>query len=110
MRQGKWRTQNHTNILAFLDNVSQSIGCAKLPTTVILATDGLEDSEYARLKSSAAHLPAPEGKPFSGCVELQMLGIGQGTKSPKETVRLRQEWSRWAKAAGFKQFQGLNDW
>jgi hypothetical protein len=110
VRTGKWHAESRTNILAFLDNVSESIGCKGMPTTVILATDGLEDSEYARLQNPSAHLPAPTGKPFAGCAELQMLGIGQGTRSPKETVRLRQQWAQWAQAAGFKQFQGLNDW
>jgi hypothetical protein len=107
---GKWHSQDNTNILAFLDNVSNSIGCAKIPTTVILASDGIEDSEYTRLQMDGAHLPAPDGKPFRGCTELQILGIGQGTRSPKTTVRLRAEWSRWAHAAGFAKFTGLNDW
>ena len=107
---GKWRAQGRTNILAFLDNVSQSIGCAGLPTTVILASDGIEDSEYARLEHSDAHLPAPEGRPFAGCAELQILGLGEGTGRPSETVRLRDEWTRWAREAGFARFQGLNDW
>jgi len=110
VRQGKWRAQGRTNILAFLDNVSQSIGCAGLPTTVILASDGIEDSEYARLEYSDARLPAPEGRPFAGCAELQILGLGVGGNSPMRTVRLRQDWSGWARAAGFRSFQGLNDW
>jgi hypothetical protein len=107
---GKWRAQNNTNILAFLDNVSQSLGCSGIPTTIILASDGIEDSEYVRLGHSDAHLPPPQGKPFAGCAELQILGIGQGTRSPVETDRLRHEWERWASAAGFQKFQGLNDW
>jgi hypothetical protein len=107
---GKWRAQGRTNILAFLDNVSQSIGCADLPTTIILASDGIEDSEYARLEHSDAHLPSPEGRPFAGCAELQILGLGEGTNSPSETVRLRGEWARWSHAAGFARFEGLNDW
>lgn len=110
VKSGKWRAQNHTNILAFLDNVSQSIGCSGMATTIILASDGVEDSEYAHLARRGSHLPAPDGHPFVGCSELQILGLGQGTRSPKETVRLRQAWSGWAKAAGFKRFQGLNDW
>lgn len=110
VRHGKWHAQNHTNILAFLDNVSQSLGCSGLPTTIILASDGIEDSEYAHLASASAHLPAPDGKPFAGCTEFQILGLGQGTRSPKETVRLRREWSGWARAAGFQKFQALNDW
>ena len=107
---GKWRAQGRTNILAFLDNVSQSIGCSGLPTTVILASDGIEDSEYARLDHPDAHLPSPDGRPFAGCAELQILGLGEGTGSPSETVRLRGEWARWSHEAGFAGFQGLNDW
>ena len=110
VKRGKWHAQNRTNILAFLDNVSQSIGCAGMPTTIILASDGIEDSEYAHLARPKSHLPAPDGRPFAGCAELQILGLGQGTRSPIETVRLREEWTGWAKAAGFKRFQGLNDW
>ncbi len=108
--RGKWVSQETTNILAFMDNIANSIGCAKLPTTVILASDGIEDSEYVRMQMDDSHLPAPEGKPFRGCAELQILGIGQGTRSPIETVRLRREWSRWAAKAGFGRFTGLNDW
>ncbi len=107
---GKWRSQSNTNILAFLDNVSQSIGCGGLPTTVVLASDGIEDSEYVRLQQAGAHLPAPAGRPFRGCTEMQILGIGQGTRSPIVTTRLRTEWTRWAAAAGFGRFIGLNDW
>jgi hypothetical protein len=110
VKSGKWHAQDHTNILAFLDNVSQSIGCATLPTTIVLASDGVEDSEYAHLARRRSHLPAPKGHPFSGCTELQILGLGQGTRSPKATVRLRGDWAGWAQAAGFKRFQGLNDW
>ncbi|HEY5338916.1 MAG TPA: hypothetical protein VIJ85_11980 [Rhizomicrobium sp.] len=110
VRSGKWRAQGHTNILAFMDNVSQSVGCSGLPTTIILASDGIEDSEYARLQHRDAHLPAPDGKPFAGCAELQILGLGEGDNSPSETVRLRSEWGGWAHAAGFVHFQGLNDW
>ncbi|HEY2070954.1 MAG TPA: hypothetical protein VGG48_15470 [Rhizomicrobium sp.] len=110
VKSGKWHAQDNTNILALLDNVSQAIGCARLPTTVILASDGIEDSEYARLERDTSHLPSPEGRPFAGCAELQILGIGVGTGSPTETVRLRSEWSRWAREAGFARFSGLNDW
>jgi hypothetical protein len=110
VKSGKWRSQDNTNILAFLDNQSQSIGCAGLPTTVILASDGIEDSEYTRLERHDAHLPPPDGRPFRGCAEMQILGIGEGTRSPMETTRLRAEWSRWAQAAGFAHFLGLNDW
>jgi hypothetical protein len=110
VKNGKWRSQDNTNILAFLDNVSQSIGCGGMPTTVVLASDGIEDSEYTRLQNATAHLPSPQGKPFRGCAEMEILGIGQGTRSPMETTRLRTEWTRWAASAGFGRFVGLNDW
>ena len=110
VRSGKWRAQGNTNILAFMDNVSQSIGCSGLPTTIVLASDGIEDSEYTRLGHADAHLPTPQGKPFAGCTEFQILGLGEGDNSPSETVRLRGEWDRWAHTSGFARFQGLNDW
>lgn len=110
VQRGKWVAQNNTNIVAFLDNAVSSIGCSGMPTTVILASDGIEDSEYAKLELEDSHLPAPEGHPFKGCAELQILGVGQGTKSPVETMRLRSQWTRWASAAGFGHFLGLNDW
>jgi hypothetical protein len=107
---GKWKAQGRTNILAFLDNASRSEGCSGLPTTIILATDGIEDSQLARLDDPSDHLPDTDGKPFAGCSELQILGIGEGTRSPVKTARLRAEWTRWAHAAGFAKFEGLNDW
>ena len=110
VKTGKWRAQENTNILAFLDNVSHSIGCAGMPTTIVLASDGLEDSDYARLIRGDAHLPVPGGKPFAGCAELEIFGLGQGADSPRLTTRLRTEWSGWARAAGFARFVGLNDW
>jgi len=110
VERGKWRAQDNTNIVAFLDNAVQSIGCSGMPTTVILASDGIEDSEYAKLDREDSHLPIPDGHPFRGCAELQILGVGQGTRSPVETVRLRTQWTRWAQAAGFAKFLGLNDW
>ena len=110
VRSGRFHAQNNTNILAFLDNVSQSIGCRGMPTSVVLASDGIEDSDYARLDDPDAHLPHPQGHPFRGCAELDIFGLGQGTRSPRKTTRLRGEWSDWAQAAGFAHFQGLNDW
>lgn len=110
VKTGKWRAQENTNVLAFLDNVSHSIGCTGMPTTIVLASDGLEDSDYARLIHASGHLPAPNAKPFANCAELEILGLGQGANSPRLTTRLRGEWSGWARAAGFAQFVGLNDW
>jgi hypothetical protein len=110
VQRGRWRSQGRTNILAFMDNVSESLGCGGLPTTVILASDGVEDSEYAHLEDLDGHLPRPDGRPFAGCAEMQILGLGVGTNSPRHTVHLREEWNRWALAAGFRRFAGLNDW
>jgi hypothetical protein len=110
VERGKFHPQKRTNILGFLENVHDSIGCSRMPTTIVLASDGIEDSEYARLDDPDDHLPAPDGHPFRGCDSLQILGVGQGTHSPKKTARLRYEWQRWAEEAGFASFQGLNDW
>jgi hypothetical protein len=110
VQRGKWQAQNNTNIVAFLDNAVTSIGCSRMPTTVILATDGIEDSEYARLSLEDARLPDPEGRPFKGCDELQILGVGQGTGSPAQTMRLKTQWTHWAQAAGFARSTVLNDW
>ncbi|MGQ0742457.1 MAG: hypothetical protein ACT4OG_09245 [Alphaproteobacteria bacterium] len=108
--RGVWQAQPTTNIIAFLDNASVSFGCTGLPTVIVLLSDGIEDSEYARLAHLDSSLPTPEGAPFKGCAELQILGLGQGQPSPETTKRLRREWNGWAQAAGFQSFLGLNDW
>ncbi len=112
--KGVLESQNSTNILAFLENVSEDLDCRddykEMPTTVILVTDGVEDSEYANLSHSRGKLPLPDGKIFYRCYELQILGIGRGIGGPKETRRLRDVWAVWSKAAGFKHFTALNDW
>lgn len=106
---GRWRSQQKTNILAFLDNSVRAMGCGGMPTTVILASDGIEDSEYARLYRDG-DLPAPDRRVFRGCAKLAIYGIGQGAGSPVLTSRLRFQWDAWAHAAGFAQFEALNDW
>jgi len=109
VQQSKLVTQNMTNILAFLEELSLNVNCKEMPTTVILVTDGVEDSEYVRLVHRNAKLPRPK-KIFKGCYELQILGIGRGVDSPTETKRLRKEWASWAKRAGFQEFNAYNDW
>jgi hypothetical protein len=106
---GRWRSQQKTNILAFLDNTVRATGCGGMPTTIILASDGIEDSDYARLQRGD-HLPAPDRSTFRGCSTLAIYGLGQGSGSPVMTARLRTEWEGWAKRAGFSRFEGLNDW
>ena len=110
IEKGVWHAQAKTNILAFLDNASAAFGCSGEPTSVVLLSDGIEDSEYAHLARANSDLPAPSGAPFKGCAELQILGLGQGQPSPEKTKQLRAIWSRWASAAGFQSFLGLNDW
>jgi hypothetical protein len=109
VNSGRWRSQQKTNILAFLDNVTRAYGCGAMPTTIILASDGIEDSEYARLQRGDG-LPSPDQRLYRGCAALVIYGIGQGTGSPMLTGRLRYQWENWARRAGFTRFQGLNDW
>jgi hypothetical protein len=110
VRKGKIQAQNATNIVPFLMNVSSVVDCRAMPTQVILASDGVEDSQVANLSRRSATLPAPNVAPFPGCEELTILGIGRGLNSPGDTERLRGEWAFWAQAAGFQRFTGLNDW
>jgi hypothetical protein len=110
IRAGRWRAQNTTNVLAFLDNAANSFGCNGMPTDVVLASDGLEDSEYAHMKRPGAQLPAPRSRAFRGCQGLYIFGLGRGQDSPAHTIELRNQWQRWAQAAGFVSFTGLNDW
>jgi hypothetical protein len=109
VRSGRWRSQQKTNILAFLDNSVRAVGCGGMPTTIILASDGIEDSEYARLTHGDS-LPRPDRRTFRGCGTLAIYGLGQGTGSPVLTSTLRAQWDGWARAAGFSRFEGLNDW
>jgi hypothetical protein len=110
VNRGTLRAQNKTNILSFLDNMSQIIDCDEMEVIVILASDGIEDSELARQNRDVGDLPAPAGTPFAGCKRLEILGLGQGINLPSVTARLRREWGNWARAAGFEEFLGLNDW
>jgi hypothetical protein len=110
VRKGTLQPQNATNIVPFLVNMSKIVDCRAMPTHVILASDGVEDSQVANLKGRNGTLPAPPSAPFPGCEELQILGIGRGLNSPADTERLRGEWQYWSQAAGFRNFVGLNDW
>jgi len=107
---GKLKAQPKTNIVAFLETMAESVDCKAKKTQIVLISDGIEDSDYARLITEKAHLPAPSRKLFDGCDDLQFLGLGVGTNRPALTEHLRQEWAAWAKDAGFKNFSGLYDW
>jgi hypothetical protein len=109
VRQGRLQAQSTTNIVPFLLNISKVVDC-RSPTYVILASDGVEDSQVADLSRRRGSLPPPPGSPFPGCEELTILGIGRGLNSPVDTERLYTEWNNWARAAGFRRFVGLNDW
>jgi len=109
VQSGRWRSQQRTNIVAFLDNITRAVGCGGMPTTIILASDGIEDSEYGRL-NHGGHLPPPDRRIYRGCGDLVIYGLGQGAGSPLLTTQLRAEWDSWAHTAGFGRFEGLNDW
>lgn len=106
--EGKLQAQGYTNVVSFLENMSQLVDCQASEVHVILLTDGFEDSEYTKLASGGS-LPTPE-RLYPGCAELTMLGVGQGGGSPTSTRRVREQWASWAEAAGFEKFTGLYDW
>jgi hypothetical protein len=90
--------------------MSELVNCSQMDTSVILVSDGIEDSEYARLINRDESLPTPSSAMFSGCSSLEIAGLGQGANSPSLTEHLRVEWEKWAKAAGFRTFDGFNEW
>ncbi len=110
IEKGTLQVHNRTNIVPFLENMAEIVDCRAMSTRVILASDGVEDSQYVRLIKDGSSLPLPEDKIFNRCDELQILGLGQGVDNPTTTKRLRAEWRNWSIAAGFRTFQGLNDW
>lgn len=110
VRDGRVQVQGSTNIVPFLMNIARNVDCRAMPVHVILASDGVEDSQVAKLSRRTATLPAPQSAPFPGCEELMILGIGRGLNSPGDTERLYGEWQFWSQSAGFRRFVGLNDW
>ena len=83
VESGRLEKQQRTNILPFLENLAQVIDCDAQDVVVVLATDGIEDSEKAQLIDRNATLPMPTSPLFEGCTELQMLGSWPGPKQPK---------------------------
>jgi hypothetical protein len=47
-----------------------------------------------------------QSKMARNCIGLEILELGEGTRSPVKTARLRTEWTRWAREAGFAKFGG----
>ena len=109
-QSGKWHAQNHTNILAFLDNVSQSIGCAGMPTTIILASDGIEDSEYAHLARAGRSCPRRRAGLSPAAPSFEILGLGQGTQQPDGDRAPAPGLVRLGKGGRIQAIPGLNDW
>ncbi len=113
--EGRLEAQQRTQIIAFIKTMHNAIRECRTPTTFILLSDGLEDSEYARLRQPGSHLPAmairaPEDRRYK-CDELQILGLGEGLERQEEVDRLRAEWRSWALGEGpFQRFVGLRDW
>ena len=117
VKDGKLQAQQSTNILAFLQTMVAAIGECQTPTTFILLSDGLEDSEYARLANPGDTLPNVDMRPPKDrrykCNELQILGLGQGLQKFEDIEALRSRWENWAVTGGdrpFKTFVGLTDW
>ena len=110
VKEGKLQAQGKTNIVPFLDTMSQVVNCDQSEVHVVLLTDGFEDSEYAHLTRYGGKLPLPSQPDYKGCDELLILGLGQGGGSPSATKRLRASWQAYAEAAGFQHFYGLYDW
>jgi hypothetical protein len=109
VRDGTLEAQDSTNIVSFLESMSEFVDCSETDARIILVSDGLEDSDYAHLADPDESLPPP-GRIYAGCSELEILGLGQGQKDPRVTQRLRSEWRAWARSAGFKDFTGLDNW
>lgn len=99
VKSGKLQPQESTNIVAALEDMSGRVDCSTYPTIVVVATDGIENSEYGQLSPKNA-------KPmFKGCAEIHFIGINGVL--PKHTQQLVAEWQRWSKEAGFAKVSAI---
>src|SRR5690606_5259505 len=57
--EGKLKAQGYTNVVSFLETMSQLVDCEASDVHIILLTDGFEDSEYAKLAQGGS-LPRPD--------------------------------------------------
>jgi hypothetical protein len=73
--------------------MAATTNCQSQPATIILASDGIEDSKLANLNRSGGQLPMPGRPIFAGCDQLMIFGLAQGMRDPRETDRLRQEFA-----------------
>ncbi len=106
---GQITVNPQSDILGFLYTMSRAVDCEVTETVFILATDGFEESEYAKLTNGDT-LPVPDGAPFASCARLEMLGLGRRGGSPTLTNKVIGEWTSWAEKAGFETFIGLDSW
>jgi hypothetical protein len=96
---GKLQPQERTNIVAALEDIAGRADCQAFRTLVIVATDGIENSEYGQL-------PPKNAKPiFKGCAEIHFIGING--VSAKHTQQLIAEWQRWSNEAGFLKVRAI---
>ena len=98
--------QRQTNILFPLQN--SGIKCPGGHGIVVIVSDAIETgpefSDWRGLISGKAQLPAPTGKPLTGC-RVHMIGVGltsEGTEqlTSEEIAALSSAWRRWLSAAG----------
>jgi hypothetical protein len=93
VRKGTLKPQEQTNIVAALADFATRTDCTAFRTTVLVLTDGIENSQYGQL-------PPKQVEPiYKGCAEIVFIGING--ESPVHTQRLIAEWTRWSTAAGF---------
>ncbi len=107
--QNRLQAQQGSNIIGFLTSMSRMAQCDDRRTVFVIATDGLEDSEYADMAEGAS-LPAPSPPRFQNCARLELLGLGRGGGSPELTNRVIEEWRSWGDQAGFALTVGLDTW
>jgi hypothetical protein len=94
IKSGKITAQGQTNIMAALQMIARRTDCTKYDTTVILVSDGKENSMFG-------HLPEPTiGQSFAGCEGFVIVGLLGD--DPTHTGTLGKAWMSWCQAAGFK--------
>ena len=96
VEDGKLTPHSKTNIIGALEDIARSVNCRSHDVTIILLTDGRENSSYG------ASPPKKIPRHFSPCGSLTMLGVSGS--SPEETAKLIDGWKKWALKAGYAKF------